>query len=92
MGNHYTGCIGYSDDFTLLTPTRSGLKVLIDIRKKYAHEYYVNFNGTKSRYLIFRGRNLNPTTELCFLMTPSCIVPKMLYIWTIIYLLLIRIV
>ena len=25
MGNHYTGCIGYADDLTLLTPTRSGL-------------------------------------------------------------------
>ena len=22
MGNHYTGCIGYADDITLLTPTR----------------------------------------------------------------------
>ena len=23
-GDHYTGCIGYADDLTLLTPTRSG--------------------------------------------------------------------
>ena len=45
MGNHYTGCIGYADDVTLLTPTRSGLKVLIDICDQYAHEYCVK--GTK---------------------------------------------
>ena len=27
MGNHCTGGIGYADDLSLLTPTRSGLKV-----------------------------------------------------------------
>ena len=80
MGNHYTACIGYADDLTLLTPTRSGLKVLIDICEKYAHEY---FNGTKSRYLIFRGRNCKPDKRTVFLMTSSFIVPKMLYIWAI---------
>ena len=42
MGNHYKGCIGYADDITLLTPARSGLKVLIDICEKYADKYYVN--------------------------------------------------
>ena len=66
MGNHYTGCIGYADDLTLLTPTRSGLKVLIDICEKYAHEYCVNLNGTKSRYLIFRGRNCTPDNRTAF--------------------------
>ena len=66
MGNHYTGCIGYADDITLLTPTRSGLKVLIDICEKYAHEYCVNFNGTKSRYLIFRDRNCKPDNRTVF--------------------------
>ena len=47
VGNHYTGCIEYADDLTLLTPTRSGLKVLIDICKIYAHEYCENFNSTR---------------------------------------------
>ena len=31
IGNHYTGGIGYADDLTILTPTRSGLKVLNEI-------------------------------------------------------------
>ena len=66
MGNDYTGCIGHADDLTLLTPTRSGLKVLIDICQQYAHEYCVNFNGTKSRYLIFRGRNCKPYNRTVF--------------------------
>ena len=66
MGNHYTGCIEYADDITLLTPTRSGLKVLIDICEKYAHEHCVNFNGSKSRYLSFRGRNCKPDSKTVF--------------------------
>ena len=66
MGNHSTGCIGYADDLTLLTPTRSELKVLINICEKYAHEYCVNCNGSKSRYLIFRGRNCKPYNRTVF--------------------------
>ena len=58
MDNHYTGCIGYADDLTLLTSTKSGLKVL--------NEYCVNFNGTKSIYFIFRGRNCKPDNRTVF--------------------------
>ena len=43
MGNHYTGGIGYADDLALLTPARSGLKVIIDICKHNADDYYVQF-------------------------------------------------
>ena len=57
MGNHYTGGIGYVDDLTLLTPTRSGLKVLIEICKQYADNYCVKFNSAKSMYLVFRGQS-----------------------------------
>ena len=57
IGNHYTDCIRYADDLTLITPTRSGLKVLIDICEKYARKHCVHFNGTKCRCLIFRGSN-----------------------------------
>ena len=44
MGNHSTGGIGYVDDLTLLTPTKSGLKALIEICEKYADDYCVKFN------------------------------------------------
>ena len=58
MGNHYTGGIGYADDLTLLTPTRSRLKILIDIIcEQYADNYHIMFNGAKSMYLVFRGRS-----------------------------------
>ena len=57
MGNHNTGGIGCADDLTLLTPTRSGLKVLIKICEQYADDYFVEFNSAKSMYLVFRGRS-----------------------------------
>ena len=57
MGNHYTGGIGYADELTLHTPTRSGLKVLNEICEQYADDYCVKFNRAKSMYLVFRGRS-----------------------------------
>ena len=56
MGNHSTGGIAYADDLTLLTPTKSGLKALIEICEQYVDDYYVTFNSAKSLYLVFRGR------------------------------------
>ena len=60
MDNHYMGGRGYVDDLTLLTPTRSGLKVLIKIGEQYTDDYCVNFNGLNSFYLVFRGCSCKP--------------------------------
>ena len=49
-----------ADDLTLLTPTRSGLKVLIEICEQYADDYCIKFNSAKSMYLVFRGRSCKP--------------------------------
>ena len=38
----------YADDLTLLAPTLSGLQVLIKICERYADEFDIKFNGTKS--------------------------------------------
>ena len=91
MGNHYTGGIGYADDLTLLTPTRSGLKVLIEICEQYADDYCVTFHCAKSMYLVFRGRICKPDNRRVVLMAPSCGLFRMLYIWATMYPLLIRI-
>ena len=69
MGNHYMGGIGYADDLTLLTPTRSRLKVLIEICEQYADDYCVKFNSADSMHLVFRV--VNQTSEQLFLMAPS---------------------
>ena len=85
MGNHWHGGIGYADDLTLLTPTRSGLKVSIEICEQYADAYFVKFNSAKSMYLVFRGRRCKPDNRTIVLMAPSYRVFRMLYIWTTMY-------
>ena len=91
MCNHYTGGIGYVDNLTLLTPIRSGLKVLIEICEQYAYDYCVKFNSAKSMYLVFRGQSCKLDNRRVVLMTPSFRVFRMLYIWATMYPVLIRI-
>ena len=91
MGSHYTVDIGYADNLTLLTPTRSGLKVLIKICEQYADNYCVKFNSVKSIYLVFRRRSCKLNNRTVVLTAPSCRVFRMLYIWANIYPILIRI-
>lgn len=57
IGNLYAGGLGYADDLTLLVPSRKGLQKLIHICEAYALDYDVLFNGAKSQFLIFRGRD-----------------------------------
>ena len=56
MGNYYAGGLGYADDLTLLAPTLSGLLVLIKICEQYAVDFNIIFNGSKRKFLVFRGR------------------------------------
>ena len=80
----------YADEFTLLTPTSSGLKVVIQICEQYGHDYCVKFNGANSMYFVFRGRcKLDNRTVV--LVAPGWRVFRMLYIWATVYPLLIRI-
>ena len=48
MDSRFTGALAYADDITLLVPCKSGLSMLIDVCKKYAAEYDILFNGSKS--------------------------------------------
>jgi hypothetical protein len=57
MGNQYVGGLGYADDLTLLVPSHKGLQIVINICEEYAAEYDVLFNGAKSQFLIFKGRD-----------------------------------
>ena len=91
MGNHYMGGRGYADDLTRLTPTRSGLKVLIEICEQYADDYCVQFNSAKSMYLVFRDRSCKLDNRTVVFNGTSCRVFRMLYIWATVYPLLIRI-
>ncbi len=63
MGIRFIGALSFADDLNLLAPTLSGLKILIDVCEKYAKEFNINFNGSKSRLLLFKGRNCKILTR-----------------------------
>lgn len=56
IGRHYVGGLGYADDLELLAPSLKGLQIMVHVCEAYAREYDVTFNGAKSLFLIFRGR------------------------------------
>ncbi len=51
------GAVVFADDIKLLTPTFKGLKKLVSICEKYGEEYDIKFNGTKSKCMVYKGRN-----------------------------------
>jgi hypothetical protein len=66
MGNYFVGCLAYADDLTLLAPSKKALQIMIDICQGYASEYDVIFNGPKSQFLVFRGRDCK--VQSCYIM------------------------
>ena len=56
MGHHFSGVLAYADDITLLSPSRSGMAILVKVCEKCAAEYDIIFNSKKSQLLHFRGR------------------------------------
>lgn len=61
MGNYFVGCLAYADDLTLIAPSRKALQIMISICEGYALDYDVIFNGPKTLFLIFQGRDCNVT-------------------------------
>ena len=57
MGHRFSGALAYADDITLLSPSRSGMAILVKVCEKYAAEYDIIFNSKKSQLLQFRGRH-----------------------------------
>ena len=56
MGHHFSGTLAYADDITLLSPSRSGMVILVKECERYAAEYDLIFNSKKGPLLYFRGR------------------------------------
>ncbi len=44
---HFIGTLAFANDLNLLSPTLSGLKILIDVCVKYAKEFNIKWNGSK---------------------------------------------
>ena len=52
MGHHFSGTLAYAGDITLLSPSRSGMAILVKVCEKYAAEYDIIFNSKKVNYCI----------------------------------------
>ena len=53
IGNMYIGALGYADDLTLLSPTLSGLKSMLQIADSFGDEYDIMFNVKKYQFLVY---------------------------------------
>ena len=53
IGNSFLGVFGYADDLTLLCPSLSGLKQMLNVCEDYAKEYNILFNASKSKLMHF---------------------------------------
>ena len=49
----------YADDIVLLSPTVSSIKFMIELCQTYSNEYFLKFNGEKSKIIPFTKINMN---------------------------------
>ena len=55
IDEHFVGALAYADDVTLVAPSRSGIRTLINVCEQFSLDYEITFNGTKSQLLLFKG-------------------------------------
>ena len=60
MGHRFSGAFAYADDLTFLSPSCSGLSVVISECEKFAAEYDILFTGNKNKLMYFKGRFCKP--------------------------------
>ena len=65
IGASFLGALAYADDLTLLCPTLKSLGMLVRICEIFSDEYDVLFNGPKSQFLIFQGRDCIVELDTC---------------------------
>ena len=56
VGTMFTGILAYADDIALLAPTPLAMRCMLSICEKYAAEFGVLFNATKSKCIVCTSR------------------------------------
>ena len=56
IGDYFVGALAYADDVVLLAPSASALRIMLAICDKYANEYCISFNASKSKCLVVLPR------------------------------------
>ena len=59
IGNSYLGVFGYADDLTLLCPSLTRLKEMLNTCEVYAKHYNILFNAKISKLMYFGRNNIN---------------------------------
>ena len=64
IGSYYCGIFGYADDIILICPTITGLEHMIKMYEVYSDKHCINFNGKKSKLLIFGTKIKDPMIKV----------------------------
>ena len=80
--SEYMGVFGYADDLSLLCPSFTGIKEMLNICEKYARKYDILFNATKSQLLYFVKDSNNDDIQPVLSMDNGKKIP--VYIWVIV--------
>ena len=67
IGNVFVGALGYADDVTLLSPTVSGMNLMLDICEKFGEEYDVSFNPDKTKFIHVKCSEGNVRPRVMFM-------------------------
>lgn len=58
----FMGLIGFADDHVILSPTKTGLYILLNVINAVAHDLNIKFNPSKSKFIHFtKNRNCDST-------------------------------
>jgi len=52
IGNTFAGALAYANDLVLIAPTPVAMHTMLHLCERYADDYSVVFNGSKSKYII----------------------------------------
>ena len=63
LSTSYVGGLAFADDVKMLCTTLSGMQLMYNICENYADEYNIKFNGSKSRLLLFKGRQYKASNK-----------------------------
>ena len=55
----------YADDIVLLSPTVTSMKYMIELCEIYSYEYFLRFNGEKSKVIPFTKYEVNNFVNIC---------------------------
>ena len=56
MGPHFTGALCYADDMVLMSPSVTGLKHMLKVCERFAQDYGLFFNASKTQFIVFRKK------------------------------------